>query len=88
MTSRSDEDDLKRKMEELNRQIAAQEKEIAGLLNVEPSVREFKQVIKSKIKTFILYFPFSVLQPHHHQRLPQCWPIFQFPQIFPKFLQV
>lgn len=35
--SRSDEDDLKRKMDELNRQIAAQEKEIAGLLNVESS---------------------------------------------------
>ncbi|XP_054731524.1 uncharacterized protein LOC129240074 isoform X1 [Anastrepha obliqua] len=35
MAARSDDDDLKRKMEELNRQIAAQEKEIAGLLNVE-----------------------------------------------------
>ncbi|XP_036336250.1 LOW QUALITY PROTEIN: uncharacterized protein LOC118746507 [Rhagoletis pomonella] len=34
---RADEDELKRKMEELNRQIAAQEKEIAGLLNVESS---------------------------------------------------
>ncbi|XP_067615651.1 uncharacterized protein pps isoform X2 [Eurosta solidaginis] len=36
-TGRSDEDELKRKMDELNRQIAAQEKEIAGLLNVESS---------------------------------------------------
>lgn len=32
------EDDLKRKMEEINRQIAAQEMEIAGLLTGEPSV--------------------------------------------------
>lgn len=38
------EDDLKRKMEEINRQIAAQEMEIAGLLTGEPSVtsRYFK----------------------------------------------
>lgn len=41
MPTRSDEDDLKRKMDELNRQIAAQEKEIAGLLNVDSSVNEF-----------------------------------------------
>lgn len=34
----SSDDDLKRKMDEINRQIAAQEMEIAGLLTGEPTV--------------------------------------------------
>lgn len=35
--------DLERKVDEINKQIAAQRMEIAGLLNVEPSVSAFRE---------------------------------------------
>lgn len=53
------EDELKRKMEEINRQIAAQEMEIAGLLTGEPTVLLLLQNYYKQI--FIFYYIFRHL---------------------------